>query len=134
VNYNAFPKVIYTTPEIAEIGNLDNKNKNITLLKYELKDNDRAIAGKDREGFIKIAVGKKGRIVGASIVATHAGELLTPWIIAINSKLSIKDMASFIAPYPTLSEASKRVAGSYYAPALYGARTKKIVRFLMRIF
>ena len=75
---------------------------------------------------------KKGRILGASILGPHAGELILPWVLAVGQKMKIGAMAGAIAPYPTLGEVSKRAAGSYYVPKLFSERTRKIVRFLLK--
>ena len=69
-------------------------------------------------------------VQGATIVGEHAGELIQPWVLAIAKGLKIASMAQIIAPYPTLGEASKRAAGSYYTPKLFSERTRKLVRFL----
>jgi hypothetical protein len=63
-------------------------------------------------------------------VGSQAGELIVPWVLALSSKLKIGDMASIIAPYPTLSEISKRTAGSYFTPTLFSNMTRRVVRFL----
>ncbi|MBV9523165.1 MAG: dihydrolipoamide dehydrogenase, partial [Alphaproteobacteria bacterium] len=62
-----------------------------------------------------------------------AGELIQPWVLAIGEGLPIKAMAGMIAPYPTLGEASKRAAGSFYIAKLFTARTKRLVRLLGRL-
>ena len=66
------------------------------------------------------------------MVGSHAGELIHTWVLAIANKLRIGAVAGMIAPYPTLGEVNKRAAGSYYTPALFGKRTRWIVRFLGR--
>jgi hypothetical protein len=66
------------------------------------------------------------------MVGAHAGELILPWVFAVQGKLKVKDMASVIAPYPTLSEITKRAAGSFYTPSLFSDRTRRLVRFLGR--
>jgi pyruvate/2-oxoglutarate dehydrogenase complex dihydrolipoamide dehydrogenase (E3) component len=71
-----------------------------------------------------------GRILGASIVGAHAGELIQIWGLAISGKLKIGALAGMIAPYPTLGEAGKRAAGSFFTPTLFGARTRALVRAL----
>jgi hypothetical protein len=71
-------------------------------------------------------------VLGATIAGPHAGELLTPWVMAVSDKQKIGKIAGLIAPYPTLGEVGKRAAGSYYTPSLFSERTKKIVRFLMK--
>ena len=90
-------------------------------------------AGRVNEGLIKVMIDRKGKIKGASIVGPHAGELLQPWILAISQKLSIRAMTGFRAPYPTLGEINKAVAGSYYTPTLYSSRTQKLVRLLLKL-
>jgi pyruvate/2-oxoglutarate dehydrogenase complex dihydrolipoamide dehydrogenase (E3) component len=79
---------------------------------------------------IKVVATARGRVLGAGIVGRCAGELILPWVLAVEGKLSLADMAGVIAPYPTLSEASKRVAGSFYAPRLFGKGIRRLVRVL----
>ena len=62
----------------------------------------------------------------------EAGELILPWCLAIQNKLKIGAMAQVVAPYPTLSEASKRAAGSYYTASLFSERTRKVVGWVQR--
>ncbi len=71
-------------------------------------------------------------MLGATIAGPRAGELLSPWIMAVGNRQKIGAMAGMIAPYPTLGEVGKRVAGSYYTPSLFSERTRKIVRFLLK--
>ena len=79
---------------------------------------------------IKVMTTKRGKILGATIVGLHAGELLLPWVLAISRGLPISAMATAIAPYPTLGEVSKSVAGSYYADSLFSTRTRRLVKLL----
>ena len=71
--------------------------------------------------------------MGATIVAPHAGELISVWGLAIGKGLKLSDMAGMLMPYPTLSEISKRAAGRYYAPSLFGPKGRAIVRAVQRI-
>lgn len=93
-----------------------------------------SIAGRQAEGetdgFLQAVVDKRGRVLGATIVGAHAGEFILPWVLAISQRLKIGALASVIAPYPTLSEVTKRAAGSFYTPKLFSPRTRAIVRFL----
>ena len=74
----------------------------------------------------------KGRILGAGIVGAHAGELIQPWVLALDNRLKIGAMAKSIVAYPSLVEVGKRAAGSYYAPRLFSERTRAVVRLLAR--
>ncbi len=136
-NTAAAPWVTYTDPELAHVGateaqareTLGNKAR---VLRQGFDGNDRAQAERETEGFIKAVVGPGGRVLGATIVGPHAGELIQPWILAVSQKLRIGALAGMIAPYPTLGEVSKRAAGSYYTETLFGPRTRRLVRLLMR--
>ncbi len=75
----------------------------------------------------------RGHILGAAILGPQAGELIQPWVLAIAEGLRLSAMARMIAPYPTLGEANKRVAGSFYTPKLFSARTRWLVRLLARL-
>ena len=104
----------------------------IRVLRWPLAENDRAHTEGEHDGLIKVLTSRRGRILGAGIVAPQAGELIQPWVLAIGQGLNIGAMAGLIAPYPTLGEIGKRAAGSYYAPKLFSERTRKLVRFLAR--
>jgi pyruvate/2-oxoglutarate dehydrogenase complex dihydrolipoamide dehydrogenase (E3) component len=133
----AVPRVTFTDPELAHVGLTEHEARDsghtVTVLKSSFESNDRARTERDSEGFIKVLVGRKGRILGASIIGHHAGELILPWVLAINEGLAIRAMASLIAPYPTLSEISKAAAGSYYTPSLFSEKTRRIVRLLQKL-
>lgn len=136
VNYSAVPWVTFTDPELAHVGKTESdariKDPATTALKWPFAENDRAQAERATEGFIKAVVGKGGVIVGATIVGRHAGELILPWVLAVQKRLKVADMASIIAPYPTLSEVSKRVAGTWYTPKLFSDRTRLVVRLMQK--
>ena len=132
----AAPWVTYTDPELAHVGMTEaearEQHSNINVLRFPFHENDRALAERRDEGLIKVVTEKNGRILGASIVGPGAGDLLQPWVLAITNKMKIGKMAGIIAPYPTMGEVSKRVAGSYFTPKLFSEKTRKIVRFLLR--
>lgn len=137
VDYRAVPWVTYTDPELAHVGmTLDEAKQeqgdNLRILHWGFDENDRAQSERSTEGFVKVLTTRKGHILGATIVGKNAGELIHPWIIAIQNKLKIGAMATYIAPYPTLGEVNKRAAGSFYTEKLFSERTRRIVRFLLR--
>jgi pyruvate/2-oxoglutarate dehydrogenase complex dihydrolipoamide dehydrogenase (E3) component len=137
VDYRAVPWVTYTDPELAHVGLTEAqaraKDPAAKSIKWPFSDNDRARAERATDGFIKAVVGKGNRIVGATIVGRHAGELILPWVLAVHKRLTVGDMASIIAPYPTLSEVSKRVAGAWYTPKLFSDRTRRLVRLMQTL-
>ncbi len=133
-DHSAVPWVTYTDPELAHVGVTEeearSKNMKINILRWHLAENDRAQAERETEGVIKVVTDSHARVLGATIVAPQAGELILPWVLAKSQALKLSAMASVIAPYPTVSEISKRAAGAYYTPTLFSAKTKMLVRFL----
>jgi len=112
------PWCTYTAPEIAHVGlyESDAQARGIATDTYQvdLDDVDRAITDGETEGFVKILV-KKGtdRIVGATIVAAHAGDLISEISVAMAGKIGLKTIAGVIHPYPTQADAIRRVAAAY---------------------
>lgn len=137
IDDRAIPWVTYTDPELAHVGLTedDARQRGIAFRRIEaaFADNDRARAEGRTEGRVIAITDRRGRILGASILGAGAGELIQPWILAISNRLKIGAMASYIAPYPTMGEASKRAAGAYFTPALFSQRTRRIVRLLLKL-
>ena len=84
----AMPWVTYTDPEVAQVGLIEADARKahgdaITVVRAEFAGNDRAQAELETEGFCKVVVGARGKILGATIVGAHAGELILPWVLAI---------------------------------------------------
>lgn len=132
------PWATYTDPELAQVGLSERQAREkhgdaIKVLRWKLAENDRAQTERTTEGMVKAITDRRGRILGAAIAAPHAGELIQPWCLAIAKRLKISALASFVPPYPTLGEASKRAAGSYFTEALFGPRTRWLVRLLSRL-
>jgi pyruvate/2-oxoglutarate dehydrogenase complex dihydrolipoamide dehydrogenase (E3) component len=136
VDYRALPWVTYTDPELAQTGLTEAAAREaggrVRVLRWPFAENDRARTERDTDGLVKIITRRDGRILGASILGAGAGDLIMPWALAIAQKLKIGALANLVVPYPTRGEAGKRAAGSFYTPALFSARTRRIVRFLAR--
>jgi pyruvate/2-oxoglutarate dehydrogenase complex dihydrolipoamide dehydrogenase (E3) component len=132
LDYRALPRVIYTAPELAQVGLTAAKAEGATVLRFPLAENDRAIAEADTVGLVKLVVAG-GRVVGASILAPHAGEMIGLCGLAIARRLSPAALAQLILPYPTRAEAVKRAAGSLYAERLFAPHTRRIARLLARV-
>jgi pyruvate/2-oxoglutarate dehydrogenase complex dihydrolipoamide dehydrogenase (E3) component len=136
MNPGAIPWVTYTDPELAQAGETEasarQKGLDIAVTVSPFASNDRAQAERDSAGFVKVISTKKGRILGATIVGAQAGELIQVWCLAIARGLKLSAMAGVVAPYPTRGEAGKRAAGDFYAPALFSARTRRLIKFLLK--
>jgi pyruvate/2-oxoglutarate dehydrogenase complex dihydrolipoamide dehydrogenase (E3) component len=112
------PWCTYTDPEIAHVGmyEADAKEQGIevTTLTVPLSDIDRAVLDGESEGFARVHL-RKGtdRILGATIVARHAGEMINEFSLAITNGIGISAIAKTIHPYPTQAEVIKRLADAY---------------------
>ncbi len=112
------PWCTYTDPEIAHVGlyERDAEEQGIALATFSvpLDDVDRAVLDGESEGFVKIQV-RKGtdRIIGATIVARHAGEMISEISLAMVGGLGLRTIAAVIHPYPTQAEGIKRAADAF---------------------
>jgi pyruvate/2-oxoglutarate dehydrogenase complex dihydrolipoamide dehydrogenase (E3) component len=79
---------------------------------------------------VKLVTTRRGRLLGAGILAPHAGEMIGMWTLAIAQRTSLSVLAGLIVPYPTLAEAGKRAAGSFFMDRLFAPTTKRLVRLL----
>jgi pyruvate/2-oxoglutarate dehydrogenase complex dihydrolipoamide dehydrogenase (E3) component len=131
------PRVTYTAPELAQVGLTEQqareKHADIRILRWPFADNDRARTERDVDGFVKLIADPRGTVLGAGIAGPHAGELIQSWIMPVARRMKLKAIAGLILPYPTLGEAGKRAATSFYVPKLLNPRTKRLVRFLTRL-
>jgi pyruvate/2-oxoglutarate dehydrogenase complex dihydrolipoamide dehydrogenase (E3) component len=133
LDYAALPRVTYTQPELAQVGMTDAEARAaghaVSVLRWPLADNDRAVADGDTVGLVKLVV-RRARVLGAGILAPLAGEMIGVWTLAIAQRTKLSALAGMIVPYPTRSEAAKRAAGSQFAPKLFSDRTRRLVRWL----
>jgi pyruvate/2-oxoglutarate dehydrogenase complex dihydrolipoamide dehydrogenase (E3) component len=136
LDYAALPRVIYTAPELAQVGMTEAAAREAGLdprvLRWPMAENDRAIIEQDSAGMVKLVVAR-GRVVGAGILAPHAGEMIGQWALAIAARVRLGKLAGLILPYPTRAEAGKRAAGSYFMAALFSPRVRTLVRLLGRL-
>jgi pyruvate/2-oxoglutarate dehydrogenase complex dihydrolipoamide dehydrogenase (E3) component len=112
------PWATYTSPEIAHVGlyEKDAKTKGIAVDTFtqEMGKVDRAILDGETEGFVRVHV-RKGtdEVVGASVVATHAGELIGELTLAMKGKLGLKTIGATIHPYPTQADSIRKTGDLY---------------------
>ena len=136
-DYSRAPWCTYTDPEVASVGLNEKRAKaegvQCRLLEEQFDENDRALAEGETLGKAKVLVDAKGRLLGCQIVGPHAGELIHEWITAMNGGVKLSTLAGAIHVYPTLSEISKRAAGSFYSEKLFSDRAKNVLRFLFHM-
>lgn len=131
------PRVTYTDPELAQIGPTEAEARRAHGARLEVwrvaySGNDRAQATLQTDGFAKLLT-LRGRIIGATIAGADGGEVIAPIALAVANRLKVGALAGMVAPYPTLGEIPKRLAGQYYVPRLFESDlVKRIVSFLAR--
>lgn len=112
INYMAIPNVIYTHPEAAAVGLTEAEAKEAGIETFVgqsfFRGNPRARCHGDLEGFVKVVGDKNsGRLIGLHILGSHASEMIGEGVAAIESKMTVKELAYASHAHPTLSEAIK---------------------------
>jgi pyruvate/2-oxoglutarate dehydrogenase complex dihydrolipoamide dehydrogenase (E3) component len=112
------PWATYTDPEVAHVGlyekDLHDRNIPFTAVAREFKDVDRGIVDGVEKGFVKILLAKgKDKILGATIVGDHAGDLISEISVAIQGGMGLSRLAGVIHPYPTTAEAIRQCGDAY---------------------
>jgi len=118
VDYSVIPWATFTEPEVARVGlnETDAREQDVPyeVTRYDIGDLDRAIADGEAHGFVKVlTVPGKDRILGATIVGEHAGDLISEYVSAMRHKLGMNKILGTIHIYPTLTEANKFAAGEW---------------------
>jgi len=118
VDYRVIPWATFTDPEVARVGLSEDEAKEqgvaYEVTHYGIEDLDRAIADSEDRGWIKVLT-KPGsdKLLGVTIVGTHAGDLLAEYVLAMKHGLGLNKILGTIHTYPTMSEANKAAAGEW---------------------
>jgi len=135
-DYRVVPWVTYTDPELARVGLTEQQavDKGIvpTVLRFDFKDIDRALVEVETEGFTKL-ITCKGKILGATILGPHAGELIHEIVLAMQTGTKVSEISATIHAYPTLSQIHRRTVNTLYAPKLFSPRTRTVVKWINRL-
>jgi pyruvate/2-oxoglutarate dehydrogenase complex dihydrolipoamide dehydrogenase (E3) component len=138
LDYAALPRVTFTDPELAQVGMTEAEARaaghaELRILRWPVAENDRAIAEGQEAGLVKLVATPKGRLLGAGILAPHAGEMAGLFGLMIAQKQKLSALAGLVLPYPTLAEAAKRAAVDFYTPKLLSPGVKRLVGLLSRL-
>jgi pyruvate/2-oxoglutarate dehydrogenase complex dihydrolipoamide dehydrogenase (E3) component len=136
MDYSVVPWCTYVDPEVAHVGlgEKEAKEQNIDydLFVVPLEDVDRAVVESEDAGFAKILTGKgSDKILGATIIAPHAGDLLHEFVLAMKAGIGLGTIASTIHAYPTFAELARK-AGDKYNKTRLTPRAKKIFTWLYK--
>ena len=136
-NRSIIPWATFTDPALAHVGLTEAQAKEahheVRVLRWPYGENDRAIAERRTTGLIKMVTDRKGRILGVTIAGHEAGEMINVWALAVSKRMSVKDVAGYVAPYPTMAEIGKRAATTFFQPLTRKASTRRAVG-LLRMF
>ncbi|PKP95729.1 MAG: pyridine nucleotide-disulfide oxidoreductase [Alphaproteobacteria bacterium HGW-Alphaproteobacteria-14] len=117
-DYRVIPAVTFLDPEIARVGINEREAAEqgiaVDVTRYDLDDLDRAIAESETRGFVKVLTAPgKDKVLGATIVGAHAGELLAEYVLAMKHGIGLNKILGTIHSYPTMAEANKFAAGNW---------------------
>ena len=131
------PRAVFTDPEVAQTGMTEVEARTThggkaMVSRWPMSEVDRALTDGEADGFVKVAHLLNGKVLGATIVAPHAGEMVQEWTLAIDRCIRLGDLARSIHVYPTYSMASQQLALSAYSKRLFGGRIGRLLRRLAK--
>ena len=135
VDYRVIPWATFTDPEVARVGvnemEAREKHMDYDVTTYNIEDLDRAIADSHARGLVKVITPKgKDKILGVTIVGSHAAEIISEYILAMKHGLGLNKILGTIHIYPTFAEANKYAAGEWKK----AHKPEKLLRWLERFF
>jgi len=135
-DYSVMPGVIYTDPEMASVGMTASQAREAypdsEVMEYPFAAIDRAHAAGETDGRLILVI-RRERILGATILGAHAGELLHEIVLAMQSGIKLARIAEAIHAYPTLAQIHRRAVNQYYARRLFAPGTRRLLRWLQRL-
>jgi pyruvate/2-oxoglutarate dehydrogenase complex dihydrolipoamide dehydrogenase (E3) component len=136
MDYSVVPWCTYTDPEVARVGlnEAEAKQQNISydLISVGVNELDRAVIEGEELGFIKVLTAKgTDKILGVTIVAAHAGDLLHEFVLAMKYRVGLGQLATTIHAYPTFAELARKV-GDHYNKKRLTPLLKKVFTWLYR--
>lgn len=113
------PWCTYTDPELGHVGatekQLKEKDEDYEVYRFPFSKVDRAVTESEGNGLIKVFAKKwNGKILGASVVGTNAGEMISEYAVAMKNGISLRNLADTIHPYPTYALGARRAADQWY--------------------
>ena len=128
----------FTDPEVAHVGLTEVQAKErhggrVQAATWPMDQTDRWLTEGDSPGFIKVVYLPNGKLLGVTVVASRAGEMVQEWTLALDQGLNLSHMAEPIPIYPTYSLASQQLASELRVDQLLGGLMGKILRKYTRV-
>ena len=137
VDYRVVPWVIYTDPEIAHVGMTEKEareqNGEVHVYTSSFAELDRAIIDGEAEGFVKVITNRRGQLIGAHVVGSHAGDLLQEIVLAMHRNVPIGAISQVIHAYPTKAEGVKKTADLYWRERFFQGRMSAVMKTISRL-
>jgi len=136
VDYRVVPQVVYTDPEVASVGLTEAeavaRGEHYQVAEFPLVELDRAIVDRATNGFARVLL-RRGRILGASLVGPHAGDLIHELALAMRLKTKVKEITELVHAYPSYAQIHRRSITSHYAYLLRTNRLRSLVWLLQHL-
>jgi pyruvate/2-oxoglutarate dehydrogenase complex dihydrolipoamide dehydrogenase (E3) component len=135
----AVPWVTFTDPEVAHVGLTEAQARerfgvDVRVAHWSMARTDRAVCEHDQDGFIKVVHTRHGALLGATIVASRAGEAITEFVLALAHGLKLGNLAGAIHAYPTYSTAVQQLASDVSLDMRLAGLSGTLIRMLVRLF
>jgi pyruvate/2-oxoglutarate dehydrogenase complex dihydrolipoamide dehydrogenase (E3) component len=135
IDHKHVPWATFTEPELAHIGasekDLREKGVKFETYRFPFSKIDRAITDGQTTGLIKVFAKKwNGKILGASVVGAHAGEIISQYALAMKNGVTLRNFADTIHPYPSYALGARRAADQWYIKN----QSEAVVKWIQRIF
>jgi pyruvate/2-oxoglutarate dehydrogenase complex dihydrolipoamide dehydrogenase (E3) component len=133
------PWVTFTEPELAHVGLTEAEAREqlgdvVKVFTLPLTEGDRSVAERDTDGFVKLVYRNGGKLLGATVLADRAGEMIAEYTLVMNGKLSLRDLNSVMHPYPTYADITKKAVSNLLVKDLLGSQAfsvlKRVVKWL----
>ncbi|MFC2014183.1 dihydrolipoyl dehydrogenase family protein [Chloroflexota bacterium] len=132
------PWTTFTDPEVAHVGMTEEQARqklgdDVFTNIWPMKKVDRALNEADDTGFIKLIYRKDRKLLGVTIVAAEAGEMVNEWVVAMKHSFKVDELASVIHVYPTYSTASMQASAAILVKRLLGGLSGEVVKRLAHV-
>jgi len=136
VDLTSIPRVTFTEPEVAAVGAAtcdQEMTAGVTIVEHRHIHVDRAVTEDDVTGFARLAVDRKGRIVGATLVGPRAGETLAEVTLAVRKRMRTRDLVGTIHPYPTYADGVWNASIADFQDRLQKPALSRLTRILAQL-
>jgi len=135
---SVLPWVTFTDPEVAHVGLTEAEARQqygeaVKVFSLPMAMGDRSVAEDDTEGFIKLVYRGSGDLLGATVVADRAGEMIIEYELVIKKKISLRTLVGVMHPYPTYSDVAHKAMSKLLVSELFGSTLGKLLKKVVNL-